>query len=141
MGYKVKLIKGLSYNGIVYADKKNPIVEVETEKELENVLATGHFELVGAKPKSELSYENTLDSIKNLSKEQQEAIIKELVGNQDDKAEDDIEEDDVVLYTQASLKKINKAEQEAIITQLGGNPEESNNESERIDLILKLQGE
>ncbi|MDO7787132.1 hypothetical protein [Desulforamulus aquiferis] len=53
MAYKVRLTKGLSYSGIVNADRKNPITEVKSKKDLEEVLATGHFELVKAEEEKE----------------------------------------------------------------------------------------
>jgi hypothetical protein len=49
MAYKLKLTKGLSYNGIVYADHRNPIVKVKSKKEADEVIATGYFELVEEK--------------------------------------------------------------------------------------------
>lgn len=44
-------------------------------------------------------------------------------------------------FTTSSLKKFNAVEQKAIIENLGGNVEETNNEDERISLILQLQEE
>lgn len=44
-------------------------------------------------------------------------------------------------FTTSSLKKFNAVEQKAIIENLGGNVEETNNEDERIALILQLQEE
>ncbi len=42
---KVKLIKGLSYKGIISATKQKPFVEVD-DKNVKEVLATGYFEVV-----------------------------------------------------------------------------------------------
>lgn len=44
-------------------------------------------------------------------------------------------------YTKTSLKKLNAEQQKEIIVSFGGDPEGTNNEDERIDLILKLQEE
>jgi hypothetical protein len=44
-------------------------------------------------------------------------------------------------YTKSEIKKLNADEQRNLITELGGNPEDTNNEEERIALILALQEE
>lgn len=44
-------------------------------------------------------------------------------------------------YTKAEIKKLNADEQRDLITDLGGNPEDTNNEEERIALVLALQEE
>lgn len=45
------------------------------------------------------------------------------------------------LHTKTSIKKLSADEQRGLIVELGGNPEETNNEDERVDLILQLQKE
>lgn len=42
-------------------------------------------------------------------------------------------------HTESSLKKLNADEQKALIEELGGNVEETNNQDDRIALILQLQ--
>lgn len=44
-------------------------------------------------------------------------------------------------YTKSSIKKLSADEQRELIVELGGNPEKTNNEDERIELILQLQEE
>lgn len=44
-------------------------------------------------------------------------------------------------HTKSSIKKLSADEQRALIEELEGDPEETNNEEERIALILELQGE
>ena len=52
--YKLKLKNSLSYSGIVFADEKNPFVEVKTKKEADDAVATGYFDIVEQpKPKKE----------------------------------------------------------------------------------------
>lgn len=41
--YKIQLVKGLSYHGIVTATKDSPIVEVETKEEADSLVSGGHF--------------------------------------------------------------------------------------------------
>lgn len=45
---KLKLIKGLSYSGIISATKKKPYVEVDDEATVQAAVATGYFEVVDA---------------------------------------------------------------------------------------------
>lgn len=45
MKYKLKLVKGMSYNGIVSATKKNPCVTTEDKKVADKAVATGYFVL------------------------------------------------------------------------------------------------
>lgn len=45
------------------------------------------------------------------------------------------------LHTKSTIKKLSADEQRDLITNLGGNPEDTNNEEERIALILALQEE
>lgn len=42
--YHLKLIKGLSYNGVVSATKDHPDVFVENEKKYRRAMASGYFE-------------------------------------------------------------------------------------------------
>ena len=44
--YRIKLIKGLSYTGIVSATKEHPIVEVEDEAVAKLAIASGYFKPV-----------------------------------------------------------------------------------------------
>lgn len=44
--YRVKLIKGISYDGIISATIANPVVEVEDKATADAAIATGYFELV-----------------------------------------------------------------------------------------------
>lgn len=46
MAYRLKLIKALSYTGVVSATKSNPYVDVTDKKTLEKAIATGYFESV-----------------------------------------------------------------------------------------------
>lgn len=46
MNYHLKLIKSLSYSGIVNATKKNPDVYVDDKATADAAVATGYFELV-----------------------------------------------------------------------------------------------
>jgi hypothetical protein len=48
--YKLKLIKGRSYHGIVTATNKAPFVEVADEATAKKAVATGYFEIVSAPP-------------------------------------------------------------------------------------------
>lgn len=48
--YKLKLIKGLSYSGVVLATQKKPYVETEDEAIANAAVASGYFELVDALP-------------------------------------------------------------------------------------------
>ncbi|WP_176713715.1 hypothetical protein [Pseudobacillus wudalianchiensis] len=48
---KLKLIKALSYSGIVSADARNPFVEVKTKKEAEEAVKTGYFKIVNEEEK------------------------------------------------------------------------------------------
>ncbi len=54
--------------------------------------------------------------------------------------ENDNSEDEAV-YTEADLKKLKKDQQVDLIKELQGDPEKTNNEDERVALILKLQEE
>lgn len=45
--YHLKLIKALSYTGIVKATRKNPDIFVEDKATADTAVATGYFELVG----------------------------------------------------------------------------------------------
>ena len=45
--FKVKLIKGLSYTGVVHATKEAPYVDVEAKATSDALVASGYFELVG----------------------------------------------------------------------------------------------
>lgn len=45
--YHLKLIKSLSYTGVVTATKKNPDVFVEDKATADTAVATGYFKLVG----------------------------------------------------------------------------------------------
>ena len=46
MAYRLKLIKSLSYTGVISATKSNPYVEVMDKKTVEKAIATGYFESV-----------------------------------------------------------------------------------------------
>lgn len=51
--YALKLIKGLSYSGVVKASQKHPYVQTEDEATANAAVATGYFELVGGLPEPE----------------------------------------------------------------------------------------
>lgn len=59
----------------------------------------------------------------------------------DDPEENEDPENGPQTFTASSLKKLNAAEQKAAIEDLDGNVEKTNNEEERIALILQLQEE
>lgn len=44
--YRVKLIKALSYSGLVTATAAKPYVDIEDDETAEKVLATGYFQLI-----------------------------------------------------------------------------------------------
>lgn len=50
--YRIKLIKALSYSGLVTATAASPYVDIEDDETAEKVLATGYFETVFAGPKT-----------------------------------------------------------------------------------------
>lgn len=45
MKYKLKLVKGMSYTGVISATKKNPFVVTENKKIVDEAIATGFFVL------------------------------------------------------------------------------------------------
>jgi len=51
--YTLKLIKGLSYSGVVKASQKHPYVQTEDEATANAAVASGYFELVGGLPEPE----------------------------------------------------------------------------------------
>ena len=51
--FKVKLIKGLSYTGVVRVTKHDPYAEVESKEAADALVASGYFELVEAEPAAE----------------------------------------------------------------------------------------
>ncbi len=70
--YRVKLIKALSYSGLVTATAAKPYVDIEDDEIAEKVLATGYFETVSASPK-------TLESdAENVGKPLDEMNVSEL---------------------------------------------------------------
>ncbi len=86
--YKLKLKKALSYSGIVAADKKNPFVEVETERVANDAVATGYFDIVEfpeeLDPVTPLGIDDedyTAASLKKLNADRQKEIILELGGD------------------------------------------------------------
>lgn len=46
MKYRLKLVKALSYSGIISATRENPVVIVEDETVANEAVATGYFELI-----------------------------------------------------------------------------------------------
>jgi hypothetical protein len=58
---KLKLIKSRSYTGKVKASKKQPFVDVETEQEVQALVATGYFELCASEVSSPVQDENEGD--------------------------------------------------------------------------------
>ena len=56
--FKLKLIKGLSYNGIVSATAKNPYVTVDNEETALAAVATGYFKIVERAPKNDGNNDN-----------------------------------------------------------------------------------
>ena len=46
MKYRLKLVKALSYSGIISATRENPVVIVEDETAANEAVATGYFELI-----------------------------------------------------------------------------------------------
>lgn len=119
--YKSK--KGVFHIGggrFFYAQKP---VEV-ADNELDNLLAT---------------YSNDLELVAGKEKEPADS-------NGDGKQEEtpgDPEEpgNENAPYTKTSIRKLTADEQRDLIVEFGGNPEETNNEDERVALILQLQEE
>lgn len=77
--YKIKLIKSLSYTGIVSATKQNPIVCVEDEATAQKAVASGYFELI-SEGDTENEPENTIpdktfeESLEELNKSELETL-------------------------------------------------------------------
>lgn len=59
--YRIKLIKSLSYSGLVTATAASPYVDIEDDETAEKVLATGYFETVFAESKTLESTEEDAD--------------------------------------------------------------------------------
>ncbi len=61
--FKLELIGARSYNGIVTVTAKKPFAVVETEREVERLLATGYFRLCGdeAEAATEAATEESAD--------------------------------------------------------------------------------
>ncbi|WP_368653761.1 hypothetical protein AB4Y30_01490 [Ornithinibacillus sp. 4-3] len=112
MSIKLKLVKTLSYSGIVSANHKQPYVTVEDQMIAMKAVSTGYFEIV------------------------KEPVSDESTGQVDNK-----EEPETPKHTKSSIKKLSADEQRALIEELGGDPDKTNNEEERIELILASQGE
>lgn len=76
--YHLKLIKGLSYSGIVSATQKNPDVYVPDETIANKALATGYFKLVsGEISQVQLVSEKKETTTGNLDKAQLESMKAE----------------------------------------------------------------
>ncbi|MGG3801786.1 hypothetical protein [Metabacillus fastidiosus] len=72
-----------------------------------------------------------------VSAEEKEELL-ELYGDDLEEIEDKQDETDGK-YTKTSIKKLSADEQKVVITSLNGDPAQTNNEEERIALILELQ--
>ena len=59
--YRIKLIKALSYSGLVTATAASPYVDIEDDETAEKVLATGYFETVFVESKTLESTEEDAD--------------------------------------------------------------------------------
>lgn len=67
--YKLRLIKGLSYSGAVFATRSSPFVSVENKDIAEKLIADGYFELVEAEKKPAEYKELSLDELKSIATE------------------------------------------------------------------------
>lgn len=56
--YHLRLIKGLSYTGVVKATKQHPDVFLEDKATADAAVATGYFQLLGAGPEPEIEGDN-----------------------------------------------------------------------------------
>lgn len=81
--HTLKLIKSLSYTGVVSATKEHPIVCVEDEATAQKAVASGYFELISEEPAAgdtENEPENTIpdktfeESLEELNKSELETL-------------------------------------------------------------------
>lgn len=115
---KLKLKRALSYTSdSIAASVKEPIIAVETNGEAEDAESTGYFDVI------ERGQDDSGES------------------DETEKPDEGPEDNEPQAYTESSLKKLSAAEQREVIEELGGNAEDTNNEDERIALILQLQEE
>ena len=70
---RLKLIMGLSYTGEVKATRENPYVEVETEAEADNLVASGYFERVDSEKKPEKKEDPEKKETEKKEEEKEEA--------------------------------------------------------------------
>lgn len=94
--YRIKLIKALSYSGLVTATAEKPYVDIDDDETAEKILATGYFETVFT------STQTLESSAENVSKPLDEMNISEL--------------ETFAAYKGVSLKGLKK--KEAIINKL-----------------------
>lgn len=87
MAYKLMLLHGLSYSGIVSATMENPIVSVASQEIADEAVKTGYFKLIESSVEEEIeegadkeavSFSYTEADLKKLSKTEQETIISTL---------------------------------------------------------------
>ncbi len=77
--YKLKLIKGLSYSGVVKATKKAPYVETDDEATAALAVASGYFTLVASAPVPDADNED-MDHIED---DENQVSISDFVGTGD----------------------------------------------------------
>lgn len=111
---QIKLIKGLSYDGIVSATQKKPFVTTD-EETANKAVETGYFAVV-----------QSIGGSGNAKKPIAPA----------EKADDQTGEDD-----KKSFEKMTKAELEAYATENGVDISQCTNNKQRIDLIKKAEAE
>lgn len=114
---RIKLLKGLSYSGIITATKKSPYVTTDEDTAKEAV-ATGYFELVIDEAASDTSAENTARYQKD---------------DDDNLTPADKEKE------QKPISKMTKPELEAYAEKNGIDISSCNNNEERIALIKEVE--
>lgn len=122
---KVKLIKGLSYSGIISASYKNPLVDVDNSK-LEAVLATGYFALADKAP-APVKKPEEIEAEREAAEADFAARIEGLGLNNDSLSRDE--------YAVA-VNKLNRADADKFAIGLGLDVEKAKNKDEVIALIL-----
>lgn len=120
---RIKLLKGLSYSGIITATKKSPYVTTDEDTAKEAV-ATGYFELVIDEAASDTSAENTARYQKD---------------DDDDPDDDDNLTPADKEKEQKPISKMTKPELEAYAEKNGIDISSCNNNEERIALIKEVE--
>lgn len=125
---RIKLLKGLSYSGVVSATKKSPYVTTDEDTAKEAV-ATGYF---GYVPEA-VSTPSTDTTVENTAEDQEE----------DEVAQDDQEENDLPPATedkvQKPIDKMTKPELEAYAEANGIDISSCTNNEQRIALIKEVE--